>query len=408
MEAFLANPTLSTINLCRKDELLIVASHLHIPVTKAMLKRDLKSLVIANLVESGVIEIPMEAEIKTLPVAVSAEAEGVGALKPHAVSSMEGEVGGGLKTPVTLPRYDPSPESSARSRDEARVKVRLARLQLEAQERERKQHMQHQLEMRKLEVEADMAVKLRKLELDKTQGTGSLPATAPGMSPTTSSTQNSASAMSTAFDVSKNIALVPLFRESEVDSYFSVFERIAVALQWPTEVWALLLQCKLHGKAQEAMAALSLEESLSYESVKSAILRIYELVPEAYRQKFRSNRKSPNQTSTEFAREKGVLFDKWAAACSADDFHSLRGLLLVEDFKKCLPECIVVYLNEQKVTTLTAAAILADEYVLIHKTTFSLPLTDHVVFLVRHSLSEKHQVQKKRKGNVSTVIWEVM
>lgn len=30
-----------------------------------------------------------------------------------------------------------------------------------------------------------------------------------------------------AFDVGKNIAVVPLFREAEVDSYFNAFEQIA-------------------------------------------------------------------------------------------------------------------------------------------------------------------------------------
>jgi len=58
------------------------------------------------------------------------------------------------------------------------------------------------------------------------------------------------------FDGSRNIALVPQFREAEVDSYFSAFERVATSLKWPTEVWALLLQCKLTGKAQEILSAL--------------------------------------------------------------------------------------------------------------------------------------------------------
>ena len=49
----------------------------------------------------------------------------------------------------------------------------------------------------------------------------------------------------------------------------------------------------------------------------------------------------------------------------------MRELILVEDFKKCLPERIVVYLNEQKVSALSTAAVLADEYVLTHKATFS-------------------------------------
>ena len=55
------------------------------------------------------------------------------------------------------------------------------------------------------------------------------------------------------FDITRNIALVPPFRESEVDSYLSVFERIAATLNWPREMWPLLLQCRLTGKAQEVV-----------------------------------------------------------------------------------------------------------------------------------------------------------
>ncbi len=95
----------------------------------------------------------------------------------------------------------------------------------------------------------------------------------------------------TTFDVSKHISLVPQFRETEVDSYFSVFERIASALNWSKEVWPLLLQRRLTGKAQDVCTSLSLEDSLNYDMVKTAILRTYELVPEAYRQRFRNHKK---------------------------------------------------------------------------------------------------------------------
>lgn len=43
------------------------------------------------------------------------------------------------------------------------------------------------------------------------------------------------------FDISKHIAFVSQFRESEEDSYFSAFVRIATSLHWPKEVWSLLL-----------------------------------------------------------------------------------------------------------------------------------------------------------------------
>lgn len=121
------------------------------------------------------------------------------------------------------------------------------------------------------------------------------------------------------------------------------------ALQWPKGVWAILLQCKLTGKAQEACASLSVEDSLRFDKVKSAILRVYELVPEAYRQCFRRLRKHSGQTYADFARGKGVLFDRRCAACKAHDRGTLLELMLLEVFKNCLPERIVVYLNEQKV-----------------------------------------------------------
>lgn len=198
----------------------------------------------------------------------------------------------------------------------------------------------------------------------------SIDATTSGMPhPVHSSTLHSA-------DITKQLALVPQFRETEVDSYFAAFECLATAWRWPRDVWPLLIQSKLYGKAQEAVAALSLEDSLNSDLMKAAILRTYELVPEAYRQRFRNHRKASSQTYVDFAREKALLFDKWSTACSATDFATRRELVLLDDFKKGVPDRMMVYLTEQKITTLSAAAVAADEYALTHKTAFpSLPGT---------------------------------
>lgn len=153
-------------------------------------------------------------------------------------------------------------------------------MEAEEKEKDRKAHLE--LQVRKLEIEADTAVKLKRLELESQARLE----TGRGEGSPVSTSQTSSS-----FDVSKYISLVPTFRESEIDSYFPAFERIATALKWPCDVWPLLLQCKVHGKAQEIIAALPLEDSLCYDAVKIAILRAYQLVPEAYRQKFRSHKK---------------------------------------------------------------------------------------------------------------------
>ena len=39
----------------------------------------------------------------------------------------------------------------------------------------------------------------------------------------------------------EHICLVPPFQDTEVDKYFLHFEKIASSLEWPKEVWTLLL-----------------------------------------------------------------------------------------------------------------------------------------------------------------------
>ena len=55
----------------------------------------------------------------------------------------------------------------------------------------------------------------------------------------------------------------------------------------------------------------------------------------------------------------------------AKDFEKLRQLILVEEFKACMPTSIKTYIDEQKVTTLHQAAVLADDYSLTHRNAFS-------------------------------------
>lgn len=89
-----------------------------------------------------------------------------------------------------------------------------------------------------------------------------------------------------------------------------------------------------------------------------------------YRQKFRSHKKTNGQTFVEFAREKGILDKLYSANDVKNSFEALCELMLLEDFKNALPEKMLIFLNEQRVTTLSKATILADEFVLTHKNVF--------------------------------------
>ena len=127
------------------------------------------------------------------------------------------------------------------------------------------------------------------------------------------------------FDVTKHMRLVPPFQEKEVDKYFLHFEKVAENLNWPKEHWTLLLQSVLIGKAREIYTQLGVEQSHHYETVKELILKSYELVPEAYRRKFRNCKKDSNQTHVEFARNKEQLFDRWCCSKKIDqNYDKLR------------------------------------------------------------------------------------
>lgn len=108
--------------------------------------------------------------------------------------------------------------------------------------------------------------------------------------------------------------MVPPFQEREVDKYFLHFEKVAKNCGWPKEHWTMLLQSVLIGKAREIFSQISVEDSGDYDTVRELILKGYELVPEAYRQKFRILTKTGNRTFTEFAQEKAQLFDRWCAS----------------------------------------------------------------------------------------------
>ena len=104
-----------------------------------------------------------------------------------------------------------------------------------------------------------------------------------------------------------------------------------------------------------------------HDTVKGVRLKAYKLVPEAYCQSFRASKKNAAQTYVEFAQETHcqTLFYQWYSSKEViSNFEKLWQLILVEEFKDCLPTKIKTYLDEQKVDNLHQAATKADDYVL--------------------------------------------
>ncbi|XP_068240411.1 uncharacterized protein [Palaemon carinicauda] len=121
------------------------------------------------------------------------------------------------------------------------------------------------------------------------------------------------------------------------------------------------------GKAQKIYAALNEEMSADYSQVKNLILKAYELVPEAYRQKFRNMKKGWEETFVEFARRKRVAFQEWLKAKGVEDFDALKELILIEEFKNNINFDLKTHLEDLKLDLLDTLAVAADEFFLSHK-----------------------------------------
>ena len=248
-------------------------------------------------------------------------------------------------------------EEAQRAREAAEAEAQKAH---EAARDLRLAELKEARELRELELKAEQEKALLEAEKEAAAGEHELKMASLG--------KQSPSDKASAFDPARNIRLVPPFQEKEVDKYFAHFEKVADSLNWPKESWVLLLQSVLVGKAQEIYGSLSVEQSSNYEHVKEAILKAYELVPEAYRQKFRNYLKYDSKTHVEFAREKENLFNRWCHSKEiGQDFKKLKQMVLLEEFKDKVRPDIRSHLDEQKVEELEKAAIMADDYALTHK-----------------------------------------
>ena len=375
---FTASPSQELLDLAKKSDLLDIADHYGLlNVKKTMLKHEIKNILIQFFVDeeifdssatSQILVTQTDLQLRELEIKRQVEIEKIRLEHEERLRREKDEREERIRVENAEPervreeREDRIRQETLEREDRLlREKLEHEKLRLEMEEREKEK--QREIEREKLEQQERIEIekekllfelKMKELELQGTSKSKPLPLDS-GKS----------------FDVTKHIRLVPPFQEKEVDKYFLHFEKVAENLKWPREHWTLLLQSVVIGKAREIYTQLSLEQSSDYDKVKELILKAYELVPEAYRQKFRDCRKEPNQTHVEFARTKEQLFDRWCSSKKVgSDHEKLRQLMLVEEFKWCINSDVRAFLNEKEVENLDVAARLADNYSLTHKTSF--------------------------------------
>uniref|UniRef100_UPI00358E9720 uncharacterized protein n=1 Tax=Myxine glutinosa TaxID=7769 RepID=UPI00358E9720 len=295
-EKFAASPNEAQFQVFKKLELLRLARHFNLEVRVNMKKAEMQTLVIESLVGQGTwTEVALDwlpeenenVELRKLEMQLQSQER----LKAEERKAEKERAGQERELEERRAEEKAEERRAARELEERRAEERRVERELEERrEKERAEERRAERELKERDMECQREIKLKELELMRERGeVASMPAGS-----TTS--QNT-------WDVGKHVRLVPLFNEKEVAKFFLHFEKVAQMLKWPVESWTMLVQSVLVGKAQDIFSALPIDQCADYEIAKKPILKAYELVPEAYWQKFWNARKRESETHVEFLLE---------------------------------------------------------------------------------------------------------
>ena len=82
------------------------------------------------------------------------------------------------------------------------------------------------------------------------------------------------------------IKLTKLTNGEDIESFFTVFERIMAVQEIPEERWSLIIAPQLTGKAQQAYAVMNATKAADYRVLKETILQRYDIINcKAYQQR---------------------------------------------------------------------------------------------------------------------------
>ena len=193
------------------------------------------------------------------------------------------------------------------------------------------------------------------------------------------------------FDPAKSLRLMPSFNEDSVEEFFRCFEKVALALKWSKELWIIMVQSALKGRAQKCLNLLP--ENEGHAELKRLVLREYELRPESNRLKFRKNRKlSDSETYVYYLRAKKLDLDKWLDFIDIkDEYLKLYDLILLEEFKHQLPSEVKVHLADKEIKDPYEASKTADNYSICHRLTRRTGVSESHFKMGENTWSQHHK-----------------
>ena len=158
---------------------------------------------------------------------------------------------------------------------------------------------------------------------------------------------------------------LPAFHDDKdnIDAYLQRFERYATSQNWPTSDWAINLSALLTGKALDVHARLTSDEAKDYQTLKTALLKAFQLTAEGFRSKFYSGKPTNGETASQYANRLENYLSRWIDLSEIDKkYEDLVDLLLREHFINGCHRDLALFLKERQPKTTKSAVKLAEQY----------------------------------------------
>ena len=158
----------------------------------------------------------------------------------------------------------------------------------------------------------------------------------------------------------ETVKLTRLGNNDDIEAYLTTFERVMLVHEVRKDRWPYQLAPQLRGKAQQAYATLPPDEAKTYEAVKEAILRRYNITAETYRQRFRNLRPKEAETPQELVTCLKDLGSRWMRDSKTRE--ELLDLMVKEQFLEILPEDARIAVIDRQPKDSDEAARIAGNY----------------------------------------------
>ncbi|CAN7988408.1 unnamed protein product [Ixodes hexagonus] len=160
--------------------------------------------------------------------------------------------------------------------------------------------------------------------------------------------------------------LQPFKIKEDIGLFLVNFERTCEKINYARDSWPQWLLTVLPCEAADVIARLERAEADDYDKVKSALLKKYRISTDAFRRRFRTEGKKPDESFSEFAYKLKSNLVEWLRGEEAlGDHDKVVECIGIEQFYDCLSEESRLWVQDRPgVKTLERAADLAEEFAL--------------------------------------------